>query len=140
MINKKGFTFVEVMVTLSILSVGLVMIFKSYFLAADRMGHLQNRFHANILLDNQISEVERRFRLHGALPLGMKLSQSVDIGPRRVEFEPTIQLKEVDGFPEIFELVLSLSWMEGSRERLLSRSTFISNFKQNERFLREGAE
>ncbi len=130
--NNKGFTFVEVMVALAILSFGIVMIFKVFFVSLDHMSHITSRLYASTLLDNRIEAVERHLRTFNAFPFDLEEKEAIDTGTKEMEFVRNMTLSEVEDYFDIFQLDLSLKWMEGEKEINLSRSAYISNFQNSE--------
>lgn len=124
--NTKGFTLVEVLVALIILSTGITAIFKSYFISLDRLQHINNRLYATSMLDSRLSEIERVLRAEEALPLNLSSTQEVDVGGRSISFDEEIRISEVEGFNDVFLLDLSITWNERGNMKKISRSSYIS--------------
>ena len=127
--SNSGFTFVEVMVALAVLSLGIVIIFKGFITSLDRLSYLTNRLYATTLLDNRITGIERMLRLYETLPFELNRKEKVNVGSREIEFRQRMSISEVDDFADVFELDLSLLWDSGDREMILSRSAYISDFE-----------
>ncbi len=127
--NNRGFTFVEVMLAVAILSAGIVGVFRSYLISLDRMTLLTNRLNATIVLDNQITSMERTLRAFNALPFELDPVEKVQVGAKLVEFNKQVDISQVAELQDIFELNLTLSWTEKGREVRLNRSAYLSNFK-----------
>jgi prepilin-type N-terminal cleavage/methylation domain-containing protein len=127
--NSFGFTFIEVLVTISLLSLGLVLIFKAMIVSLNRIEHLTNRFYASAVLDNRISTIQRMLIVYKALPVDMNVSEKVNIGMRPVEFKQEMAFHEVEDYIDVFELDLSLVWEEQRRPVKLSRSAYLSDFQ-----------
>ena len=66
--KKRGFTFIEIMVTLIILTSGITMIFKSFLISLDRINYLTTRMYASVQIDNRISEIQKMLRAYKVLP------------------------------------------------------------------------
>ena len=128
--NKNGFTFIEIMVTLIILSVGLVSILKSYIISLDQMSHLTNRLYATTILDNQISLIERTLRIEKKFPVSLEPIERMNAGGKKVIFQPNIKISEIADYVEIFKLDIDISWIEGRYQRKLSRSAYLRNIKE----------
>ncbi len=128
--KQDGFTFIEIMVTLIILSVGLVAILKSFIISVDQMRHLTNRLYATTILDNQISSVERTLKVDNILPLSLEPIERISTGAKKVIFQPDIKISEIQDYVEIFQLDVHLTWMEGQKQRRLTRSAYLENFKK----------
>jgi prepilin-type N-terminal cleavage/methylation domain-containing protein len=126
-LNKKGLTFVEVMVTLVILSVGIVGIFKSYLISLDRITFLTSRIYAGNIIDNRLSKIERMLRIYQTLPLTFNDTIKVNVGHKNILYYPEVKIKSVKEFTDVFQIDFSLKWTEAGKERFLSRSMFISD-------------
>ena len=120
-----GFTFVEVMVTLVILSTGLVVIFKTLFYSLDQIHSLTTRLYADVLIENRISEVERLLRIYNAVPMDLNHSQLMNIGTKEVNFKEQMSFQDVDGLPDVFHFDFSISWDEGNHPMKLNRTTYL---------------
>lgn len=125
--DKSGFTFIEIMVTLSIVSLGLVGIFKTYIISLDQMSHITTRLYANALLDNQIIEIERMLKIYKTLPLELQQPPPVNVGHRKIDFSQGLKISAVDDYVDVFQIDITLNWMEGQREKTLSRTAFITD-------------
>lgn len=126
--DNLGLTFVEVMVTLVILSSGITMVFKSFIVSLDQLRHLTNRLYATTILDNRIAYVERMLRAYKVLPMETDSAQKVDVGVKEVKFKSEMSISAVEEYVDIFRLDVSLQWQEGNKNLRMSRSAFISNF------------
>ena len=124
--NSKAFTFIEVMVTLVVLSSGIVFIYKSFFLCADYLTRLSLRLDANQLLDNKITEIKRyvkdnhdlSFSRSGILPLE-------EFNHKTVQFFYQTELNPILGSDELYELDVKLSWEEYGHKRQLNRMSML---------------
>ena len=66
--NQKGFTLIEVLVALSIASVGLISLVKAQTQSTQNLSILQHKTLANLVVSNLAVEM----RLNSQLPLGFK--------------------------------------------------------------------
>ncbi|HBG62529.1 MAG TPA: hypothetical protein DDX37_11970 [Candidatus Omnitrophica bacterium] len=127
--SDSGFTFVEIMVALAVLSLGIVIIFKGFIVSLDRMNYLTNRLYATTLLDNRITAIERMLRVYETLPFELNRKEKLNVGAKEIEFRQRMNISEVEDFADVFELDLSLLWDSGGKEMILSRSAYISDFE-----------
>ena len=56
--RKTGFSFVEVMTTVAVLSVGIVAIYQSFLKSLDYMNHMTNRLYVLNRIINTVEEVQ----------------------------------------------------------------------------------
>lgn len=115
------------MVTLAVLSVGIVFIYKSFLVSIDQLEYLTQRLYATVLLDNQFSAIERNLKIYKALPMSLNESLKIPIGPKTITYKQGMNIKEVEDYPDVFSLTLVLSWSERKRQMALERTGYISD-------------
>ncbi|MBF0569153.1 MAG: prepilin-type N-terminal cleavage/methylation domain-containing protein [Candidatus Omnitrophica bacterium] len=123
--RRKGLTFIEVMVTVVVLSVGLVAIYRSFFIGIDYLNHLSCRLHALNLIESKIAFAEKDFQSLKDFDIG-PMSETVVINNRPVEFHYAIDLKPVGKLLSVFSLDITLSWEERGHVVSVSRSAYFS--------------
>jgi prepilin-type N-terminal cleavage/methylation domain-containing protein len=123
-----GFTFVEIMVTLVILSLGIVAIFRGLFTSLDQISHLNSRLYVNTMLDDRLARIERSLRAYKALPFELEPEQSLDLGVKSIVLTPSLNIAEVMGLNDIYRIDVAYSWLENGKTVRLSRSAFISDY------------
>ena len=124
--NKtRGITFIEVMLTVVILSVGLVGLYRSFFSAVNYLDHLSARLYALNLMESRIATIERDFRSLKDFDIG-PLQEDAVINNRPVTFQYTVNFKSVGTLLSVFELDIVLSWEERGRVVSISRSAYFS--------------
>jgi len=114
-------------VTLIILSLGIVGIFRTFIFSLDRMRYLTNRLYASMILDNHVITIERMLRAYKALPTDLEPWEGLDTGLKERNYRQKMNISQVDDLNDIFQLDLSISWMEGGHEVRLQRSSYISD-------------
>ena len=129
--TKNGYTFIEIMVTLVILSVGIVGVYQALFKSLDHMTRLNSRLYADILLDDQIATIERKLRAYKTLPMENPV-QEVDVGVQKISFEPQLRIGEVDQFTDVFKIELLYTWLDHNHQIQLGRSAYLSDFLLDE--------
>ncbi|HLD69522.1 MAG TPA: prepilin-type N-terminal cleavage/methylation domain-containing protein [Candidatus Omnitrophota bacterium] len=128
--SKRGFSFLEVMVAVMVLSGGLVSIYKSFFTSLDYTNHLTIRLQANILLDEKIATLNRLLQDQNQLTLvGPQAVDRVIIAEKPVNFQYTLDLRSVENLKGLFLLDVSIGWMEGNRRIQLLREAYLSSPK-----------
>ena len=128
--RKRGFSFLEVMVAMMVLSGGLVLIYKSFFIALDYTNHLTCRLQADVLLDEKISELNRILQDQNQLTLVPPLAvDRVIIANKPIVFQYTLDFHSIENLPGLFLLDISIIWREGNRRIELSREVYLSTSK-----------
>ena len=117
------------MLTLVVLTTGLVVILKSFVISLDQMNHLTNRLYATVLLENKISSIERKLRAEKTLPFELNPVDTISIGRKNLEIEQAINIGSVEDFVDVFKLDVRVSWKEGARDLHLTRSAYLSDFR-----------
>lgn len=121
----RGVTFIEVMLTVVILSVGLTALYRSFFSAVNHLDHLSTRLYALNLMENRIAAIEKDFRSLEDFDIG-PLEQEVLIDHRPVLFRYAVDFRPVGTLLSIFELDIVLSWEERGRVVSLARTAYFS--------------
>lgn len=127
--NQSAFTFIEIMVTITILSLGIILIFKALFFSLDQISYLTTRLYATITLDNRIAETEQTLRIYNSLPFDLNHTETVTIGQKQVTFKEQMNFGEVEDFADVFNFDLSFMWEEGQRQIHLSRSAYLLDYQ-----------
>ena len=124
--HSKGFTFVEVMVSLVILCSGIVMIYKSFFLCADYLNNLTCRLYASSLIDEKIGDITRSFAEWPAKPLDFgDNSVELNINHKSVWFNYNIKLAPLDDVKSVWQVDVNLNWLDGPRPMHAERSVYM---------------
>ena len=123
--GDRGITFIEVMVTVVILSAGLVAIYRSFFIGLDYLQHLSCRLYALNLMESKIASAEQNFRSLKDFDIG-PLTDTAVINNHPVEFRFTVNLVPVGNLLSVFKLDIAISWEERQRVVTVSRSAYFS--------------
>lgn len=127
--KRRGFTFVEIMVTITILSTGIVMIYKAFLISLDQQNYLVHRLYANNLLDQKIAELGRLFQERGKDALKKEgLVEDVVIHNKQVPFEIKTFFEDFADLPDLLELNVGVFWSEHGRPVRLTRVAYISRY------------
>lgn len=124
-VNRDGFTFIEVMVTLVILSTGIVAIFQSLLVSLDQIDYLTHRLHASNEIENVLFIKEKMLRQYKELSLNLGEEKTLPVGNKTLSVDQKITISEIESYPDIFKIQLRLGWTEGERKIELTRENFI---------------
>ena len=119
--NKPGFTLIEVMVAVAILSLGTVLLFHSFFTCADASRHAFNLLNARLWIDGKIGE-EKEFFLSSKVITQPQESGDFTFNSRLYVWQKSIQPIDTG----LYSMTLSLSWKEAGRQRSLSSATYLA--------------
>jgi hypothetical protein len=113
------------MITVIILSTGLVALYRSFFSAVNYLDHLSTRLYALNLMESRIATIEKDFRSLKDFDIG-PLQQEAIINNRPVAFQYAVDLKPVGTLLSVFELDIVLSWQERGRVVRVARTAYFS--------------
>jgi len=126
--NKKAFTFVEIMVTITILATGIVMIYKTFLISLDQQSYLTHRLYANNLLDQKIVELGILFQEKGEAALQKGSFKDMMIHNKKIPFEIKTAFESVVNLPDLLQVNMGVYWSEHGRPVRLTRSIYISRY------------
>lgn len=140
--KKKGFTLVELMLAVSILSVGIVLVARSFLSVAAALDSSRNRIQALQLLETKMTELETKVREgQGALPESKQEEAKInnrdavlklEIVPLEVEGLKPREEKLEEDKEVLNEVVLSVFWQEANRDKDAILSTYFITKKTEE--------
>jgi len=126
--NSKGFTFIEIMMTLAVLGGGIVMLYKSFFLCLDYQNHLTYRVYASNLLEDKIAVTEQMVRDYKVLAFKEdKQDEEVLFNNKPVNFHIDIQISLVSDISSLYQVKVTVSWKEQKRDVTLTRTAYVSS-------------
>ena len=124
--NSRGFTFVEIMVSLVVLCCGIVLIYKSFFLCSDYLNNITCRLYASSLIDEKIGDIAESFAEWPAKALNFGDSSVIaDINYKPVHFTYDINLQPLTDVKSVWEVDVKLSWVDGPRNMHMQRSAYM---------------
>lgn len=127
--NKRGFTFVEVMMAAAILSLGIVLIYRSFFASLNYLEHVTYRLHANTLLDNKIAAVQKIYEdTHQPPPAAQSDSTSLTLNHKNIDFRFILKTDQALALENIYEVAASVEWREHGREIHLTREFYLTGY------------
>jgi len=117
--KNKGFLLLEVMVSIGILSIGLVLVLGSFMRSIRAMELSEDYFRAGLLLEAKIYEV-----LNSDIEEGLSEGVFTDFG-NRFSWNSNVENLEEEGFEDISEVTLEVSWDQGNKKQSIPVSTYI---------------
>ncbi|MBF0490414.1 MAG: prepilin-type N-terminal cleavage/methylation domain-containing protein [Candidatus Omnitrophica bacterium] len=125
--KNKGFTFIEIMITLVILSAGIVMIYKSFFLCVDYLSYLTCRLYASQMIEGKISDITRSYRESSDSSFDRgATTETMEMNHKWIDFNYGIEMSPVLGLDYLYRLRVTLSWYDGKHLMKLSRESLLS--------------
>ena len=124
----RGFSFLEVMVTLTVFSLGIVMIQKAMLHSIDIRQHLTNRLYAFQLLDDHFIRAKDQFKKNGESPLALNgLVIESRLNKRTVPFQLAVNFRQMDKARGFYRMDMTLSWPERNRTARIQRSALLTD-------------
>ncbi len=125
--KKQGFTFIEVMVALAVLSAGIVMIYKSFFLCVDYLSYLTCRLYATQMIESKIADISSSYKQSQDNTFSRgAMTESVEINHKWVDFNYSIDMYPEKGLDYVYRLKVSLGWHDGHRLMHISREGLLT--------------
>jgi type II secretory pathway pseudopilin PulG len=131
--STRGFTFVELMLSVVILMTGLVLIIQGFIIATSALNAAQSRINAIQFIDAKLQDIEalarkddgvKRYTQSGDfLSLSKVFNWKLDVGA--VE-----KTEPIDLSADLNELSLNVSWQERNLSKNLSVATYLRNKKE----------
>lgn len=123
----QGFTFFEVMVTVIILGVGIIFIFKAFMACLNYQGYLTARLYAFQLCDVKSAELQRQYQDTGQRPALLSAEiLPVKLNNRLYTFQFDSNYSPVGSLEDVFEMQLIVSWNDYGRNCRMTRSVYLS--------------
>lgn len=134
---KNGFTLIEAMVSIAILSIGLVLILQHFSQSLNILKSSENYLKASLLLENKIADLEIALKEGKDLldqheeieDLGMIFKLDTELTPVECIIET---LKEEIKYENLYRLSANLSWEERTREVKIPLSTYLIKHEKKE--------
>ncbi len=127
--KKKAFSFIELMLTVVVLSSGIAFIYKAFFMSLTSFNHLTNRLFAMDLTANQIASLRENFGITKDLTgqLGRTI-KTITLDGKSVEFVVDKSASALNSNADLYELEVLTSWKEGRRDFKISQSAYVGGF------------
>ena len=124
-----GFTLVEVMVTVVVLSVGLVAVYEAFLVSLDTMGIFHNRLNAQFIATEQIDRIQRELNLPTGTFLPSSQSGIREIDNRKFAWQLVLSLDDIN--QELYSVNAIVLWKDAQRERSINRQAYVKKYFSN---------
>ena len=128
---QRGYTFLELMVTVSILSVGIVGIYKVLLTSMDYQTQLSCRLYASNLIEHEIALLQNQFQSSGEFS-SKENGKIVEVllDRRNIPFQFSIVPAAVENnLAGLLPVTVFLSWPDQGRNFHLKRDIYLLNLK-----------
>ncbi|MBI4358374.1 MAG: prepilin-type N-terminal cleavage/methylation domain-containing protein [Candidatus Omnitrophica bacterium] len=127
--RSSGFTLIEVMVTVAILSLSTVMISQSNLMSMSAYGRYVNRLGIQNWAEEKVWEAKERI-LESVVPEVGKTSGEVEIGSRAYRWElELVELREKEEL-HLYAINLDVSWAERGQAASVKRHSYLLKSKE----------
>lgn len=118
---RAGFTLLEVMLAVSILSLGLVAVVRSYITSLRALQISQDFLIADLLLEEKIwQKQEENIRRGGVVPE----EEQSEFAPPFDNFNYKISFIEQEDLPTLYKSTFTIFWQQGERQQSISYLTY----------------
>lgn len=122
--NKGGFTYIEVMLSVLIFSLGYIAIVGSYSKVIDALNVSKDNIQAMVLLNEKIAQLQEDLIKEGGLE---PQSQSGTFAGRLKRFRWILDVDAKDDTPDINQVKLEVSWGEPLRKGRVTVATYMES-------------
>lgn len=125
----RGLSLVELMVAASVLSVGIVMVLRSFLGEASALDYVKNRITAMQALGNKMSELEQKSKGEGGVEPA-DTQEEFSLNNRNASYRLEVVPLGSEEFKEdINEARMSISWQEKNNEKNEALVAYFPNKK-----------
>lgn len=123
----KGFTLIELMVTVCILSIGLVIVMRSLLTVAGALDTSQNKIKAVQFMDEKLSRIQQTALEEAGINYGTEQGETL-LGSRKATWNLEIiplEDEELEGY--LNKVILTVSWKEANIPKNAALVTYLEN-------------
>ena len=127
--GQKAYTFLELMVTVSILSIGIVGVYRALLTSLDYQSELSQRLYAVTALEHEMALMENQYRANGQDPSAEngKVMEAV-LDHRTIPFTLSVSLGMIETIEGLIPVDVGLTWPSRGHTITLKRVTYLANF------------
>jgi len=120
-----GFTFIEIMFAVVILSFGLVLVLRSFATTLEGIKRSENVKIASYFLEEKMEEIKEKAKEENGIARGESSGEFTILTPRRCKWSLEVAPSGVD--EDLNEAELVISWTEGKNQRSIFATTYLEN-------------
>jgi len=120
--SKRGFTLIEVMVTVAILAFGIVSIYQALFVSVDAYGYYTHYFSTQDWISEKIWEVQEELTDSNMLEVTRTSGQFVRT---HKTFDWIMVVSLLDADEGLYKVNVTLTWREGDKMASTSREAYL---------------
>jgi len=120
--TKRGFTLIEIMFAVVILSFGLVLVLRSFAVALEGLQRSENVKVASYLLEEKMEEINEKAKEEGGIAKG---TSSGEFDNTDCKWGLNVWQSDVD--EDLNEVELEILWAEGKNKRSLFATTYLES-------------
>ena len=120
---RGGFSLIEVLLSVSMLSVGLILVYQPFLRGVSSLGYARDRLEASSLLGGYTWELENEILQQGQLK---PLSRHLILLGKNKTFDATAVARMVKRETRaLYETEIVLSWVHDGRRKSVTRNTYL---------------
>ena len=123
--KQKGFTLIEVMVALVVISVALVAVITAYLQLLNALRNTENYNQAVLISSEQMGLLEDEIRRRGGEVNLSQYSGEETRGTRSFKWEFTGTTPE--DYPDLQEIQMTINWSDGKRQGQMIWTSYMKN-------------
>jgi len=127
--SSDGLTFVELMVTVVVMAIGIVMVYRGLLTALDFQKNTMIRAYAMNLLEDKLHAAQFAYQQEEKIPVyeGGEIDNIV-LNNQPMRFHFTMEHRPLPALADIQEVTLTLSWQGIKRRQQIQKHAYISRF------------
>ncbi len=134
-LRKNGFLLIELIVAVSILSIGLVLVLRSFLSGSSAAGIISDKISSLELIETRMAQAEELAEL-GLLKDG---GDSIDVlvGPRKGQLSMRVSRYSGTESGDIKNVRINVSWKSGGKDRDETMEAYIKNKAAGDQSLKD---
>jgi len=120
--TQKGFTLIEIMISIAILSVGLILILQGLTHCLSILNISRNNLETSLLAENKMAELEIAIKQD---PAALSRYTSGQLQTGNIEFRWQINLTPDSEYEDLRQAQTTVYWKEGIRKGLSTFNTYL---------------